>query len=65
VRSDWLAVGWHESSALIMGGSLRRLTERLFARNHGGSTIDEVEEVAAQVSAVQLVFASIGAPGNR
>jgi hypothetical protein len=52
-------------SALIIGGSLRRLSERVLARDHGGSGIEELEQLAAPISAVQLVFASMGAPANR
>jgi hypothetical protein len=59
------AIGQRESSPLIIGGSLRRFAERDLAGNHGGSGIEEAEQLAAPVSAVQLVFASIGAPGNR
>lgn len=37
----------------------------MWAEVYGGSGIDEVDAVGAPVSAVQLVFASIGAPGKR
>jgi hypothetical protein len=57
--------GLHECSALIIGGLLRRLNERVLARDHGGSGIEELEQLAAPISAVQLVFASMGAPANR
>jgi len=53
------------TSALIVDGLLRRSTERTSAGTYGGTGTEEVEELAAPMSAVQLVFASMGAPGNR
>jgi hypothetical protein len=58
-------VDLRNDSALIIGGSLHRLTSRESAGRHGGSGIEELKEVDDPVNAVQQVLASMGAPGNR
>jgi hypothetical protein len=48
---------WADHSANLLNG--------VSAVTYGGSGIDEVEMLPAPISAVQLVLASIGAPGSR
>ena len=58
-------VGPRKYTALVIGGSLRRLTSQQCAERYGGSGIEELKELGDPVNAVQQVLASMGAPGNR
>jgi hypothetical protein len=65
LRSDRMPIGLGECAALIMADHSANLLNGVSAVTYGGSGIDEVEMLPAPISAVQLVLASIGAPGSR
>lgn len=51
-------------TVLTIDGSLHRRAGQV-GQDQGGSGMEEADKLAAPINAVQLVFASIGAPGNR